>query len=291
MKLFFVSILSLFLMGAGYQTLSLDEVVSIIQTPNGQFDVLCKDHSRELVSKEDLLNNNICPHQPTPQLPMLDILFVIDNSGSMSSSQQKLSSYAEEMIRDLVARKIDFQIAITTTEAYKADFIPDPSLSLFKSYNGQSILNSDTPHIIDVFKQLILQGTNGSGDERAFHSFKASLENPQNSNFLRTGAQLRIYILSDEDDFSHKKENYDNNYNNPNLYNMEYFTEYLDQATQSPNPGENYSVSAIAIFDEACKTQMDNEFGGRKIGYRYQELVDATGGEKISLCDLQIPQF
>jgi hypothetical protein len=48
--------------------------------------------------------------------PRLDILWVIDNSGSMCEEQQSLRTYFEPFIQHLAGAHIDFQLAIITTD-------------------------------------------------------------------------------------------------------------------------------------------------------------------------------
>ena len=47
----------------------------------------------------------------------LDILFVIDNSGSMATSQQRIAEAIDEFAAPLMAASLDVRIAVTTTDA------------------------------------------------------------------------------------------------------------------------------------------------------------------------------
>ena len=51
----------------------------------------------------------------------IDILFVVDNSGSMAASQTGLTGSFSNFINTFVTKGYDFRIAVTTSEAYKAD--------------------------------------------------------------------------------------------------------------------------------------------------------------------------
>lgn len=76
------------------------------------------------------------------------------------------------------------------------------------------------------------------------------------------------------------------NYNHSAMYPINHFTDFLNSFTQSQQSlVKNYSVNAIAIFDETCRSQLNNTFTGRKIAQRYGQLIDVTEGTKISLCD------
>lgn len=71
------------------------------------------------------------------------------------------------------------------------------------------------------------------------------------------------------------------NANDPRIDPVSDYVTYLDALTQSTSISRNYSVNTISILDSACKTTLGS---GRKIGQRYMDLVDSTGGAKISLC-------
>ena len=102
----------------------------------------------------------------------IDILWVIDNSGSMASFQQNLAANCQDFIQDFVQKDYDFQMAVVTTDAYLAEpqFKNNPALSRFKDGNlmtgplGFPIITSQTPIPIMTFTGYVLQGATGSGD-------------------------------------------------------------------------------------------------------------------------------
>jgi len=310
MKILGVLLAGVISFAADFSAKSLEDVVSIIRLADGTFDVLCKDHTREVVSKQDIMSDNVCPHNPVaPPTPRekRDILFVVDNSGSMETSQLAALASAEAMIRDLQAGSVDFQIAVTTTDAYRAQFVNKPECSVFRDgpmnsacarvtgvhYSGVRIIDNFTPDIVDVFRTNFMQTISekslyGHGDERAFMSIQAAFANTENTNFLRADSFLHIVILSDEEDFSHPQPFLNENYDNAELIPIATMVDYLDQLTSSSSANRRYKVSAIAIFDELCRQELSTGFS-RKIGRRYGELADATGGEKVSLCAPRVP--
>ena len=291
MKLLTFLALSFFAVGNTIQPQSLNEVVSIINLGNGNFDVLCNNHDREVVTEQDLLNNNVCPHVPAAPNHKMDILFVVDNSGSMATSQQRLASYADEIIADLSTRNIDFQIAVTTTEAYLGLFTDDDSYYAFRSHNGHSILTANTPELAATLAALIPQGTEGSGDERPFLSTVKALEYAPNNGFLRTDAELHMVILTDEDDFSHPEAKWIGDNNDPGLYAISDLYQMITAAQRSVQPFPLLRVSAVGIFDEACRQQMEGNFRGRTMAARISDMVGMTNGEEISICAPTPPTF
>lgn len=234
----------------------------------------------------------------------LDVLFVIDNSGSMGTSQTNLANNFPSFIQKFSEKNYDFQIAVTTTDAYL-------SLPAWASYYGQSptpsayeglpqeykarfrdgrgtthsgfyVLTPSVPNYASAFITNVMQGTSGNGDERSFQSFRAALDSTLNPGFVRLGGFLSIILVTDEDDFSHDDTDATVNYSDARLHSINSYVSYLDQKTLSNATNRRYSVNTLAIPDAACKTQLNN--GAQKIGVRVQQLADATNGVKASLC-------
>lgn len=231
----------------------------------------------------------------------IDVLWVIDNSGSMASFQQNLTANFQDFIQDFVQKDYDFHMAVTTTDAYLADpnFRNEPNFALFKNGNsttgpsGFSVLDSATPDIIGKFKSNVLQGATGSGDERAFSSFREALSSPGNSGFLRKGSFLAVIILSDEDDFSDptRPERTTNNspipdqdYSSPSLEPVDSYIQFLDDLTGSSPDNRNYNVSSVAILDEQCLAAQKLNTAVAIIGKRMIELTQKTGGVLGDIC-------
>jgi hypothetical protein len=219
----------------------------------------------------------------------LDILWVIDNSGSMAEEQQNLASNFSSFINSFVTKGYDFKIAVTTTDAWKASYVNQPALAKFKdgtnqtSHTGVFVITPSTPNLINTFVTNVNQGTAGDGDERAFQSFKASLNSSLNSGFLRTDSFLAVIIVSDEDDFStDSATSLNHNYNSSALHTVSSYTSYLDTLTQSTSVYRRYSVSAIAIKDTACAQA--NQASGGIMGQRYITLAAQTDGVVGDIC-------
>lgn len=216
----------------------------------------------------------------------LDILWVIDNSGSMHEEQTNLANNFNAFINDFVTKGYDFQIAVTVSDAWRAPYI-NLNLAKFRdgvgsNHSGVFVITPSTPNLIDTFVTNIMQGTNGSGDERAFQSFKTALDSPLNAGFVRSDGYLAIIIVSDEDDFSHNgSSSLNRNYSSPALHSVQSYVDYLDQKTQSTSVFRRYSVSTITIPNQACYNQ--NSLG--IIGHRHMQLAELTDGVVGNICD------
>ncbi|MCJ8276838.1 MAG: hypothetical protein MJK18_08350, partial [Bdellovibrionales bacterium] len=227
----------------------------------------------------------------------VDILWVVDHSGSMESSQANVAANFQSFISKFQQTNFDYQIAVTTTGAWRDPFDNDPTISRFRDGNdtdgptGVTIIKPDTPNLEQTFIANITQGTAGNADERGWQSLRATLENQDNLNepFPREDALLAVIFLTDEDDFSHDGtaniQNVPDPYNNPVLHNpMDYF-DFLYGLTKSTEAQRNFMVNTIGILDEDCRAQVETEWGGRKIAQRYLGVTDATNGYIGSLCD------
>lgn len=237
---------------------------------------------------------------PTVVDNKLDILFVVDNSGSMRAFQQRLANNFNSFIQNFVTKNYDYHIAVTASDAYLAgaNFRNNPVYSRFKRPSATPnfpIISSTTPNPIAAFiANTDAVGDTGSGDERAFSSFKAALENTSNAGFLRPGAFLSVIILSDEDDFSDPNRPEggwrfggvaDHSYTNPGLETIESYLSYLDQLTGTTDPElRRYNVNAVTVADEACLTSHREKTSVTIIGDRYIDMATATDGVVADLC-------
>ena len=280
LSLTLVSVLSAFIVGCGNDSAP----ISILPDNNVFYQ-----------NSSDSVNNKI------------DVLWVVDNSGSMETSQTNLATNFPVFIQNFVAKNLDFQMAVTTTDAFVAlptmspiyspyrnsifQGIPQAQLAKFRdgawsNHSGVFVMNPDTPDLLNVFSTNITQGIDGWGDERPFQSLETALSSSYNSGFVRSNSFLAVIIITDEDDFSNPTINYlEDEYSNPDLISTDYYVSYLDGLTNSVPGRRYYSVNSITIEDAPCLTQLTNPtFSGRKIATRVMDLVDKTGGRKTSLC-------
>lgn len=227
----------------------------------------------------------------------IDVLWVVDNSASMSPLQQNLVNNFHSFIGPFVAKGFDFHMAVTTTDAYRANALiwNQPTLAKFRdgtdatSHTGVFDLLPTTPNVEATFVTNALQGATGSGDERAFSSFREALNSPYNAGFRRPGAFLAVIILSDEDDFSGNNRDEgmgaDQSYTASTLDSVQSYVDYLDTLTASTTAHRNYNVSAIAVLDNACAAAHRPGASSTIIGKRYKQLAQATNGALGSICD------
>ena len=175
------------------------------------------------------------PSQCQQQVPAIqpvktDILFVVDNSGSMYANQQRVATDIPVFVDELQKSggvHNSFQVGVTTTSVYYAYqyyngifyyYYPEAGwLMTIPLLDGgvstDRYLDDTNPELVPRFA-LAMQnvGIGGSGQETPFEAARIALEDatapafpdggPANRGFLRDGARLMVVAVSDEDDCS-----------------------------------------------------------------------------------------
>ncbi|MDP1918443.1 MAG: hypothetical protein Q8L14_19505 [Myxococcales bacterium] len=153
----------------------------------------------------------------------VDILWVVDSSGSMGPKQQRLAANFQGFINQLVAAMppIDFHIAVTNTDTddpatrgrlrqWNLGALRDDFISCAPDMQGTVVCNTggNTATAVMAFNQMAQVGTSGSPQERGLFAAYLALTNPLNLSteavvrFVRPEAALYVVFVSDEDDAS-----------------------------------------------------------------------------------------
>jgi hypothetical protein len=231
----------------------------------------------------------------------VDILWDIDSSGSMAEEQQNLADNFSAFISNFVTQGYDYHMAVTATDAWRYEYNSSFNyLAKFRDGNVYTGTQSDnsgifmistlTPDVVGTFRTNVKVGVTGSGDERAFDSFKQTLLYTGNDtyNFRRTDAYLAIVIVSDEEDFSRNSSTVDGCTpisSCPNLRSVQSYEDFLDLYTGSIPTDRKYNVSTITIIpgDTACMASNPSSDG--HYGARHVQLANETDGVVGSICD------
>ena len=217
----------------------------------------------------------------------VDVLFVVDNSGSMMEEQQGLGSNFAAFMSAATASGVDYRIGVTTTGL-------DPSSGGWSQCGGGAeggengrlfpvdganprIITPQTPNAPGVFASNTRVGVchwNEQGLEAAYRALSEpllhSLDDPRtphandgNGGFLRDDARLAIIFVTDEEDFSAQ----------PVPFYETYFKSLKD------NDPAKLSISAIAGPRDlaTCPTASSS-------GTRYIQLAQSTDGVVESIC-------
>jgi hypothetical protein len=224
-------------------------------------------------------------------LSKVDVLLVVDNSGSMMEEQQSLAQNFAAFLSAAQAANVDYRIAVTTTgiEPSPGGWSVCPGgaeggeAGRFFPVDGSSprILTPQTPNASAVFANNVKVGWchwNEQGIEAAYRALSpplvnsvsdpsTPLPNDGNAGFLRQDAKLAIVFVSDENDFTVGIVNDDVS-----------FYETFFKALKGNDPSL-LSISAIVAPENlgSCPTASSS-------GIRYMKLARATGGVVESIC-------
>jgi hypothetical protein len=184
--------------------------------------------------------------QPDGPWEMSDILFYVDQSGSMGNDQANLSSNFGQFIGTLDEYISDYQIMVSTKDD--------------GCHNG-SIITPETTNADTVFSSAV-RGSGGGDTERGLTIAREALERTGsgqcNEGFVRDGAKVMPILVSDEPEQSRST--------------------WTDMVEEIVALAPTASISAIAgPVPGGCSTA--------GAGYGYYEASVATGGLFFSICD------
>lgn len=201
----------------------------------------------------------------------VDVLFVIDNSGSMAYEQQSMGQRTSHFLS--ILQGLDYQIAVTTTDPRNIN-LGDGRLVPITGGNGLKIIDSTMQQASaqDLLSRTLQRSETGSGSEEGIRAVYRTVERyAQNESdlrsFLRSDAQLSVVLISDED------ESANTNKNDPaQLLN-------LINATWAGQKRFNFNSIITRPGDTACLTTY-----GATYGARYQSMSNMTGGVIGNVC-------
>lgn len=143
---------------------------------------------------------------PTPN--ELDVLFVVDNSGSMAIHQKNLSASSALIDQALSKMNRDFHLGVISTDVQGNSWGNNRSIPGALLGNPAIVTPKDLPGALA--KNLIV-GTAGAADESPFEAVKLALSEPNmsgpNKGFLRPNAALALVFLTDAEDQSQASAN------------------------------------------------------------------------------------
>lgn len=215
----------------------------------------------------------------------VDVLFVVDDSGSMDEEQSNLASNFQSFIAGAQTWNNDYHIAVTTTD--------------LETVNGRFVAANGNKRFVtrptaSQFAANVKVGTNGSGDEKGLAAAQAALSLPntadsgttcgadtdctapercwdgfcggRNRGFLRPDAALEVVIVSDEEDHS------------PG--DLAFYVNFFKSIKGIYNTNL-FHLHAIVGPRGGCSSSA----GSADAGERYINVASQTGGAIVSICD------
>jgi hypothetical protein len=199
----------------------------------------------------------------------VDILWVLDDSGSMKNQRATLVSNFDRFIQELLKLKVNFQIGVTSTNA---------------TDNGElrgttKIITKTTPNPRAVFQDNTTFPDSRTRWEQGLRMAQFAVTGPNveasgpNAGFLRTNAALAIIVVSDEDDSSFGEPSY-----------------FARAFRAAKGPGNENLVTFSTIggtTPSGCYPPGEQiYFGGlAEPAFRYSAVSSKTGGVIGSICD------
>jgi hypothetical protein len=130
--------------------------------------------------------------------PAVDVLWVIDNSGSMADEQSALTTNFPSFMQYFLGSGLDYHIGVIST-----DMDVNGESGKLQDAGDALWIDVDTQFPEDVFADTASMGVNGSGDEQGIGAAWTALEvkaDTYNAGFQRTEAALHVIVISDEND-------------------------------------------------------------------------------------------
>ncbi len=224
----------------------------------------------------------------------VDVLFIVDDSGSMGNKQDNLSQNFTTFVQiATLFSGTDYHIGVVTT-----DMDDGNKTGKLQETGGVRIVTKKDASPTKELEALAKPGANGSGNEQGLIAGLTATTPPltfdsltktckgnadcagsecvkgaedgklmcggHNRTFIRKFAALEVVILSDEEDSSPQDPNY-----------------YLNSFMQihGVNNKNLFHFHAIVGDKGGCKSN-----GGADAGNRYIELANKTGGKFASIC-------
>jgi hypothetical protein len=197
----------------------------------------------------------------------VDVLWVLDNSCSMSDIQTQLEAEFDNFIGSFTSLGLDYQVAVVTTD------MDNPAQS--GQLQGMGVISPSTvaaagTTIEAAFDEAVEPNSTGSGDEKALGAAYAALGSPGyavTAGLIRDDANLAIIVVGDEDDYSSQ--------------NATGFTSWFEGLKgNDPNMTTVAGIVSVggSLFDPTASCIGDSA----KLG----QVIDATGGIKTPICDV-----
>jgi hypothetical protein len=244
---------------------------------------------------------------PRQSCEKMDILFVIDNSGSMLEEQDNLAVNFPQFISVLDGFRasngapIDYRVALTSTgvtKSWASEILPgfpfpdgqagDDGRMLQRCGMTRPWVERADPGAANTFSCAAELGTSGPASEMPLASIKLALDervsDGSNAGFVRDDALLAIVILTDEDDCSREDDNFTLGFSEDicdRIEPVETYKSFLDRFTGAPG---RWAVAAIAGPGPG---DCSSTFGSAAEAFRLKQLASLAGdnGVVASICE------
>ena len=140
---------------------------------------------------------------------IVDILWVVDDSGSMANQRKTLVNNFNRFLAELLSLRVDWQIGVIST-----NFVDKGELRQSTGLNPTKIITRTTAEPRTVFDSITTFPRSRTRWEQGLRMAQFAVSPPNtnpggpNAGFLRPNAALAIIVVSDEDDSSFGSTDY-----------------------------------------------------------------------------------
>lgn len=195
----------------------------------------------------------------------VDVLWVIDNSGSMAQEQARVSAEISSFFSWFTTLNLDYHMGVITTD------VVNPIYS-GRLFGTPAYFDGSTPNVEAELAEAIAVGTEDMGDESGLAAVELALSEPvvsmENAGFMREGARLAIVFLSDEPEFS--------------AQDSAHYIAFLQ--TLKPDPADILVSAIVGDQTTGCSSVCDEGPQDAQPGDKYLEVVSAFSGVFGSIC-------
>lgn len=233
----------------------------------------------------------------------MDLLFVIDNSGSMGQEQANLIANFPMFISVLDASGLDYRVAVTTTGRNYNYSMSTPLGNIPESQTGgdngamlqpascnmtKRWIDKSDPNPSQMFSCVANVGTSGPSDEMPLGAVRDAFEDRMadgtNLGFRRPDALLGVVILTDENDCSYEQSvslSFSESLCTDKMEPVANYKTFLDTYAGGP------SRWAAAVIAGPGPGSCSSSFGGAEEATRLIDFKNqiGTNATMSSICD------
>lgn len=231
--------------------------------------------SPKYISKSKIVNVNVADNNK------VDLLVVIDNSGSMKTEQANMAARFSTLIDQLSG--LDWQVGVVTTDVGSDANLKDGRLIAVDTAGSQFLMTSkmDLMRAKEDFASVIQRPETGSGNEQGIKATYRTLQralsgdgakvNQPNRDLIRPDAALAVLVVTD----ANETPDVANDARNSGDGLMKYVSD-------SYSGKKNFVFNSIIVKsgDKTCLGKDGNE----SYGAAYEKLSNLTGGIIGTVC-------
>lgn len=206
----------------------------------------------------------------------VDVLLVVDNSGSMQPYQEELASNFAAFLTYFEEGNVDYHIGVVTTSVEAPEYFAGSgcteediaAVPAGGALAGDTWITPATTGGDELFQELVSVGTCGNGYEMGLETAYLALTGAATEGFLREDAYLSVIFVSDEEDSSP-------------MTTDDYINAYRDVKGQRERDVFNASSLVVTSLEECSARQISS---GANPGTRYLDVAEQTEGVIGSIC-------